>query len=123
MYNQKTKIAVVGVSADPEKYGHKIFRDLLANNYNVVGVNPKAGLILDQPIFPDLAHLSELPELVITVVPPDITLQIVQHCHELGIKNIWMQPGSDSPEAVQKAQQFGITVTWGKCFMKAQGIW
>ncbi len=122
MFNRQTKIALVGVSAKPEKYGHRIFADLLDNGYQVIGINPKAESVLNQPIFSSLSDLPTLPELVITVVPHSVTSQIVDECHNLGIKNIWMQPGSESLEVVEKAKQLGLQVTT-KCFMKDQGIW
>ncbi len=124
MDNFKGKyIAVVGVSADPEKYGHKIFRDLLNSGYNVVGINPKGGNILGQEVYPQLKSLSKVPDLVIIVVPPAVTAKIVDECHELGVKNIWMQPGTESDEAIDKAKSDGMNVTARACFMKTNKIW
>ena len=36
------QIAVIGVSGDADKYGHKIFRDLLNAGYPVKGINRRA---------------------------------------------------------------------------------
>ncbi|HPO51764.1 MAG TPA: CoA-binding protein [bacterium] len=117
------KIALVGVSSDQSKIGYKIFEDLLANNFNVVGVNPKNGLILQQHIYTSLKEIKPLPDLVVTVVKPEITLTIIEQCHNLGIKQIWMQPGSESNQAIEKARIYGIEVKYGKCFMSENGIW
>ncbi|MEN9327515.1 MAG: hypothetical protein RI947_323 [Candidatus Parcubacteria bacterium] len=115
-------IAVVGVSADPQKYGHKVFRDLLAGKYQVAAVNPKGGTILNQPVYTTLRNIPTVPDLVITVVPPAVTEAIVEECHELGIPHIWMQPGSSSEEAVRKAEAYGMEAT-EVCFMTVNGIW
>ncbi len=124
MDNFKNKyIAVVGVSAEPEKYGHKIFRDLLDSGYNVVGINLKGGEILGQKIYPQLKDLPIVSDLVIIVVPPAATAKIVDECHELGVKNIWMQPGTESDEVINKAKSYGMNVTARACFMKRNGIW
>jgi len=115
-------IAVVGVSDDASKYGHKIFRDLLNSGYPVKGVNPKGGFVLGSQIYKSVSDMEKRPDLVITVVPPAVTEQVVEECNKLGVKTIWMQPGSESAEAVKKAAEYGIrTVT--ACFMVVKGVW
>ncbi len=115
-------IAVVGVSDDPDKYGHKIFRDMRKAGYPAEGVNPKGGIVLGRRIYKTLAEMEPKPDLVITVVPPAVTETIVEECHNLGIKTIWLQPGSESPKALAKAAEYGIN-TISACFMVKQGIW
>jgi len=116
------QIAVIGVSGDADKYGHKIFRDMLNAGYPVKGVNPKGGFVLGQHIYRSLDQLETKPDLVITVVPPEATERIVEECNQLGIKTIWLQPGSGSPRAMAKAEEYGIK-TISACFMVQQGLW
>lgn len=115
-------IAVVGVSDDASKYGHRIFRDLLNSGYSVKGVNPKGGFVLGNGIYKSLSEIEQRPDLVITVVPPAVTEKVVEECNALGIKAVWMQPGSDSDEAVKKAADYGIKTTQA-CFMVIKGVW
>jgi len=115
-------VAVVGVSGDASKYGHKIFRDLLNTGYPVKGINPKGGFVLGQQLYSSLEEIEKKPDLVITVVPPEATVKIIEQCNRLGIKTVWMQPGSESPAALEKARLYGIkTIT--ACFMVQKGIW
>lgn len=115
-------IAVIGVSDDASKYGHKIFRDLLNAGFPVKGVNPKGGFVLGNNIYKSLSEMEKRPDLVITVVHPQVTEKVVEECNALGVKHIWMQPGSDSDEAVKKAAEYGIKVTQA-CFMVNKGVW
>jgi len=115
-------IAVIGVSNDYSKYGHKIFRDLLREKYNVEGINPKGGFVLGKIIYKSLKELNKKPDIVITVVPPQATETIVEECHNLGISHIWMQPGSESQNAINKAREYRIKVT-NACFMVNEGLW
>lgn len=117
-----SSIAVVGVSDDASKYGHKIFRDLLNAGFPVKGVNPKGGFALGNQIYRSVSEIEKRPELVITVVPPAVTAAVVEECNRLGVKQIWMQPGSGSPEAAAKAADYGIKVTQA-CFMVQKGVW
>ncbi|MBI5745368.1 MAG: CoA-binding protein [Elusimicrobia bacterium] len=115
-------IAVVGVSEDASKYGHKIFRDMLNAGYPVKGVNPKGGFVLGQNLYKSLTDIEKRPDLVITVVPPAATEQVVEECNKLGIKQVWLQPGSESAAALKKAAEYGIKTT-SACFMVAKGVW
>ena len=116
-------VAVVGVSKREDKFGHKIFQDMLAAGYRVEGVNPQGGEIAGKQIFVSLKDIQPVPDLVISVVSPRVTEKIVDECLELGIREIWMQPGSESEAAIQKARNRGIKVTRDSCFMVQTGIW
>lgn len=115
--------AVVGVSQDPEKYGHRVFLTLLESGYQVMGVNLKGGFVAGHRVFPSLADIPESPEVVVTVVPPPVTEQIVVTCKELGIKHIWMQPGSESDTATSAALSHGMTVVAHDCAMVRRKQW
>jgi len=121
-YKQKN-IAVVGVSHKQDKFGFKIFTDLLNAGFMVEGINPTNGEIAGKKIYRNLKQLKHKPDLVITVVPPQVTERIVSECKELGINEIWMQPGSESPAALEAAKAGGISVISSACFMVSKGIW
>jgi len=122
-FNKQTKIAVVGVSKDETKYGHKIFKDLLENSYNVTGLNRKGGEILGKKIYKSLTELEELPELVIFVLRPNIGILVLKQVNKLGIKNVWLQPGASSQEMVDYAQENDINLIHNACFMVKQDLW
>lgn len=115
--------AVVGVSQDTRKYGHRVFMALLESGYHVLGVNPKGGFVAGHRVYPSLADLPARPAVVVTVVPPAVTERIVATCGELGIMNVWMQPGSESETAIGVAQEHGITVVAHDCAMVRRKQW
>ncbi len=99
-------IAVVGATDNPNKYGAVIYRDLKAKGYNVYPVNPTRDTVDDDPAYGTLADLPETPDIVNIVVPPPRTLRVLDQAEELGIKNIWVQPGAED-EAVMKRLEHG----------------
>jgi hypothetical protein len=115
--------AVVGVSLSPEKYGNKIFRDLRSAGYIVYAINPGGGKLDGQKLYPSLADLPERPAVVDIVVPPKITADIVRQCAELGLTRVWMQPGSESAEAIRFCQEQGIQVVHNACAMIRKREW
>lgn len=122
MVNQRVW-AVVGASNNPQKYGYRIYRTLRAAGYKVYAVNPNESKISGNPSYPTLADLPERPAVVDIVVPPQVTEQIVRQVKELGIKNVWMQPGAESQEAIDYCNKNGINVVYNDCAMVRRKKW
>ena len=110
--------AVVGVSTDPTKYGHKIFKTLRNAGYAVYGVNLRGGEVDGQTLYTSLAKLPEKPAVVDIVVPPAQTEEVVRQCAELGLSRVWMQPGSESEAAIAFCHEHDIQVVHGACAMR-----
>jgi predicted CoA-binding protein len=122
--NHKQKyIAVVGVSENPDKFGHKIFKDLVNAKYKLDGINLNGGNLFGRKIYNDLKQLPSVPDTVVLVVHPEQSEIIVDECIELGIKEIWMQPGAESAAAIEKAKKAGIEIISNSCFMVREQVW
>ena len=115
--DSKNVFAVIGVSRDPEKYGYKVYKDLKKAGYTVYPINPKAESIDGDKCYNSLRELPERPDVVDIVVPPKITERIIKECKELGIKRVWMQPGSESEEAISFCKENNIEVIHSVCVM------
>ncbi|MCR4406717.1 MAG: CoA-binding protein [Anaerolineae bacterium] len=111
--------AVVGVSQDRQKYGHEVFEALLAKGYQVYPINPKYEEIDGHRCYPSLADLPEQPDVVVTVVPPAVTEQVVESCTRLGVGTVWMPPGSWSQRAVEICETQGIEEVHDVCLVFA----
>jgi predicted CoA-binding protein len=110
--------AVVGASSNPEKYGRKAYEDLKAFGREVYPVNPRAVTIGGDRCYPSVSALPVVPEVVVAVVPPAITERLVEELADAGVKNLWMQPGAESPAAISRGAELGIrTVHSGPCIM------
>jgi predicted CoA-binding protein len=114
---KKNVFAVVGVSENPEKYGHQVYKDLKAAGYTVYPVNPHIDEVLGDHCYHSLSDLPEKPDVVDTVVPPAVTERIIVECKELKIDKVWMQPGSESEQAIEFCLQNNIKVVHDVCVM------
>jgi len=117
MVDKKNVIAIVGASRNPEKYGHRVYKDLKQAGYKVYPVNPNTDEVLGDKCYPNLKSLPQKPDVVDIVVQPSITEQIVQECMQLGITMVWMQPGSESEKAIKFCNENNIQVVHGECIM------
>jgi len=115
--DKKNVFAVVGVSKNSKKYGNKVYLDLKAAGYKVYPVNPRIDEIRGSKCYPSLNALPELPDVIDIVVPPKITENIVKEAPKLGIKKIWMQPGSESDNAISFCNDNDIQVLHDVCVM------
>lgn len=114
--------AVVGASTDRSKYGNKVLRCYLQHGLKVHPVNPSASEVEGLPAYPDLASLPEKVAGLSVITPPKVTEQVVAEAARLGIRRIWMQPGAESPEAIEKAQALGLEViAGGPCLLVVLG--
>ena len=113
----KENWAVIGVSSDPAKYGNKVYFKLKRCGYNVFAINPKLNEIDGDPCYPNLSALPLVPDAISIVVPPKVTEQVIDECAKLGIQRIWMQPGSESEEALQKGDKQGLQLIHNQCVL------
>lgn len=101
---------VIGASEDREKYGNKVLRCYLQHKKLVFPVNPKATKVEGVDCVASVAELPEIVSSISVITPPAITEKVVEVAIAKGIKNIWMQPGAESPKAVELCQAAGINV-------------
>ena len=113
----KDKIAVIGVSRNKEKWGYKIYNSF-SSGAAVYPINPKCKKIDGKKCYPSLKKLPEVPDMIIIVVPPEVTERIVREAKKLGVKKVWMQPGSESDTAVEYCEKNGIEVFHGACIIR-----
>jgi len=110
-------LAVVGASRDPKKFGNSIYRELKAKGHHVLPVNPHAETVDGDPCYPNLAALPEKPGGIIVVVPPAETEKIVREASAAKITRVWLQRGSESPDAIAYCAANGIQVISGECIL------
>jgi uncharacterized protein len=92
MINKDFIYAVVGASNNEEKYGYKVFKDLLEGGYKVIPINPNEKEILETQVYPTLSATKQKIDVVIFVTPPVVTEKVLEEVNTLAIKNVWMQP-------------------------------
>jgi predicted CoA-binding protein len=110
--------AVVGASSDRDKYGNKVLRAYQQHGMDVYPINPRATEIEGLKAYASLAAVPVKLRAISVITPPAITEQVVEAAAAAGVRMVWMQPGAESPEAVQKAKALGMEViSGGPCFL------
>ncbi len=117
LYESDPVIAVVGATDNLNKYGAIIYRDLKAKGYRVLPVNPRRDTVDGDLAYPDLGSLPETPDIVNIVVPPQRTLGVLDKAEELGIENIWIQPGAEDQAVMDRLQSGPFQYLANACIM------
>jgi uncharacterized protein len=117
-------IAVVGLSAKPDRPSYGVASYLQSHGYRIVPVNPTyAGThILGERCYATLtlasATLSEegIPiDVVDCFRQPDQLVPVVDEAIAIGARAIWMQLGVVNQAAADKARQAGLAVVMDRC--------
>jgi predicted CoA-binding protein len=109
---------VAGASTNRDKYGNKVLRCFLQNQLKAVPINPRATTIEGVPCVDSVLALPDEATSLSVITPPKITEQLVEQALAKGIRNIWMQPGAESPQAIAFCEANGINVIAdGSCLL------
>lgn len=106
---------VVGVTANKDKYGYKIWKTLKEHEYTTYGVNPNYDEIEGEKIYHTLKDLPNKVEVLDMVVPANIAMKTLEEAKELGIEYIFFQPGTYNKEVVAKAEELELKYLLDDC--------
>ena len=109
------RIAVVGMSKNPEKDAHTIPRYMLQEGYDVIPVNPTADEILGRKVYKSLREVPGPIDIVDVFRPSEDVPPVVQDAIAVGAKAVWMQTGIQHPQAAEQARAAGLTVVQDRC--------
>lgn len=116
------RIAIVGLSHNPQDFSCAILEKLEGAGFDVYGVNPRLDEDPTKRRFKDLRSIPGEPvDGVFLTTPPSAAIAIVHECAKLGIKRVWMHQsfgqGSTSKDAVEFCRANGIHVIDRGCPM------
>jgi acetate---CoA ligase (ADP-forming) len=85
-------IAIIGVSKNPNKVGHVIFRNLLDGHYagRIYIINPNADRILNYKVNKTILEIKEQVDVAVCCVPAELSLKVIEQCGKKGIKHVVM---------------------------------
>jgi predicted CoA-binding protein len=115
--HRRTRIAVVGASNDPRKFGNIILNDLKMRGYDVIPINLHERTIAGLRVYRLLADVPKPIDLVNIVTPPDATLAILRDAEAAGIGLVWLQPGSFDSAVLAAASAAPFRTARDACVM------
>lgn len=114
-------IAVVGLSADRQKASFFVASYLQSEGYRIIPVNPRGGVILGEPVYPDLRTVPVKIDIVDIFRPVAEVAGIVDQAIEVGARAVWMQLRIIDFAAADRALSAGLEVVMDKCVKMEHG--
>ncbi|MBK8509233.1 MAG: CoA-binding protein [Candidatus Competibacter sp.] len=111
-------IAVVGLSASPNRASHGVARALQGFGYRIIPVNPALAEVLGEKAYPSLRDLPEPVDLVDVFRESSHVAGLVDECIELKLPALWLQDGVVDEAAALRARAAGITVVMDRCIYR-----
>lgn len=111
-------VAVVGASPNPARASNFVATYLLASTgFEVYFVNPNAPEILGRPVYPSLANLPVVPDLVDVFRRPEDLDGVLDEVLALDPtpSTFWLQFGLFDEELARRAEAAGLTVVMDRC--------
>jgi uncharacterized protein len=109
------RIAVAGVSRDPKKFGHQVFKQLIEKGFEVYPINPNVDNIAGIPCFKSVAVLPLNVHSLLILTPKKQTRDVVAEALLKGIDNIWIQQMSESVEAIELTKSQPVKLITKEC--------
>ena len=119
-----TSIAIVGASENPARASYFVATYLLSSSpFDVYFVNPRAETILGRPVYPSLADLPVVPDVVDAFRRHDDLPGVLDEVLALRAdrgegsrpSTLWLQLGSWHEDVARRAEAEGLDVVMDRC--------
>jgi len=110
-------VAMVGASPNPARASNFVATYLVSSTaYEVWFVNPNATEILGRPVYPSLAALPGVPDIVDVFRRMEDLPSVLDDVLAVdGIRTFWLQFGLYDEELARKAEAAGLQVVMDRC--------
>ncbi|ALR13494.1 CoA-binding protein [Mycobacteroides saopaulense] len=109
-------IAIVGISANPDRPSHGVYRYLAQHSpYRIFLVNPTISELDGEPVYPSLDALPQTPDLVDVFRRREELPGVAQEAIDIGARTLWFQLDLVDVDAANKATDAGLQVVMDRC--------
>ncbi|MCK2237112.1 MULTISPECIES: CoA-binding protein [unclassified Crossiella] len=110
-------VAVVGVSARPDRPSHQIAHYLHRQGLQVFPVNPALHEVFGLQVYPDLAAVPEHIDIVDVFRRSEVVAPVAEQAIEVKAGALWLQLGIEDEASCAKAAAAGLDVVVNRCLM------
>jgi len=109
-------VAIVGASANPVRASHEVWSYLKsASSYELYLVNPTISEVDGTPVYPSLADLPVVPDLVDVFRRREHLPTVLEDAIQVGAKVLWLQLGLWHEQVARDGEAAGLQVVMDRC--------
>jgi hypothetical protein len=102
-------IAIIGASADRQKFGNKCVRAYHQQGWEVFPVNPGASTIEGLRCHAAIGDVPAPIDRISIYLPPALGLTLLEAIAAIEHTEFFVNPGAESPEFLERAAQLGLS--------------
>ncbi|HEY8257653.1 MAG TPA: CoA-binding protein [Gemmatimonadales bacterium] len=109
---------MVGLSPRPERPSHGVAKYLQRAGYTIIPVHPAGGVILGEPVHPDLATAARAAgpiDLVDVFRRSEFIPELLPALLAARPSLVWLQQGVRHEETARRLEEAGIAVVMDQC--------
>jgi len=101
-------VAVIGASSNRQKFGNKALRAFANNGYTVFPINPTEAEVEGHKAYASVLDVPGPIDMATIYVPAAVGVTVMDDLVKKGIPEVWLNPGADRREVVEKARAVGL---------------
>lgn len=102
------RVAVLGASTNPKKFGNKSVRAHQKAGWEVVPVSLSGEEVEGLQGYRKLADVPGDVDRITVYLPPPVTMEVLPEIAAAGAKEVWFNPGAADRQVLEKARELGI---------------
>jgi len=115
----KPTVAIIGASADRSKFSNKSIHAHLRAGYDVYPVNSKEETIEGLKCHKSVLDIPVALDRISLYLPPIVGIKVLDEIAKKGCKELWVNPGAESAELMQKAEELNLITIYACSYMDA----
>ncbi|WP_458413435.1 CoA-binding protein [Schinkia sp. CFF1] len=118
----KKRIAVVGMTNNPDKPSFMIPKAMMQAGYEIIPVNPTIDEVLGMKTYPSLKDIEGHVDIVNIFRRSEKLPALAKEAVEIGADVFWAQSGIENDEAYEYLKENGMTVIMNRCIKVEHAI-
>jgi len=103
-------VAVIGASSNRAKFGNRAVRAFERQGYTVIPINPHEAEVEGHKTYPSVLDVPGPIDMATVYVPGAVGVKILDEIARKGIPEVWLNPGADEPQVLDRARALGLHV-------------
>lgn len=121
LINAKT-IAVVGLSANPDRTSYQISKAMQDAGYKIIPVNPTVDEVLGEKAYDSLSEIDEPIDIINIFRRPEYLPSIAEDAAKTNCRVFWAQQGIVNEEAYEYLKEKEFTVIMDLCIKVVHAV-
>ncbi|MDT8861128.1 CoA-binding protein [Alkalihalobacillus sp. MEB130] len=123
LLHESKRIAVVGLSANPDRTSYMVSEAMQKAGYEIIPVNPTADEILGVKAVKSLKEIDGPIDIVNVFRRSEYLPEVARETIEVGAKSFWAQLGLENEEAYNMLTENGIQTVMNRCIKVEHAKW